>query len=439
MHLTIDQVIALAPDASAAAAGRKLGGARSWQNLGRSDAALWGECQGSALYQVRIDLADLTVACSCPSRKFPCKHGIGLLLLAAASPDALPTQSPPNWVTAWLAKRAARAEKRADPPAKTAPTVSTPVKESTRADQRLARVTAGLDTLDLWLSDLIRNGLASVETQPFTFWEQQAARMVDAQAPGIAARLRRMAGIPNASPDWPERLLAELGRLALLMRAFRRLDALAPPLREDVRAAVGWTLKQEEVIERGDTVTDTWHVLGQHVTTEGRLRTQRAWLQGARSGRHALILQFAVGAGQFETTLVPGTTLGAALAFWPSAYPLRALIHERWSVDVLLALSGPDTLPIFLDGVAAAMACQPWLERFPAALRQVTPIPADTGTWHIRDREGNAVPLVKGEHWLLLALSGGAPVDLFGEWDGETLLPLGVRTDGAYQMLREAN
>jgi hypothetical protein len=117
-------------------------------------------------------------------------------------------------------------------------------------------VAQGLDALDLWLDDLLRQGLATVETQPATFWERQAARMVDAQAPGIAARLRRMAGIPNASPDWPRRLLDELGRLALLSEAYRRLDTLAPALQEDVRQAIGWTLKEEDVLAGGEVVAD---------------------------------------------------------------------------------------------------------------------------------------------------------------------------------------
>src|SRR5262245_56625810 len=113
MHLTAEQVMTLAPDASSATAGRKLATLRDWRNLGRSDAALWGECQGSALYQVRVDLSDLTTACSCPSRKFPCKHGLGLLLLAANNPASVPESTPPDWVTAWLEKRSARAEHRA--------------------------------------------------------------------------------------------------------------------------------------------------------------------------------------------------------------------------------------------------------------------------------------------------------------------------------------
>ena len=61
MNLTSDQVLALAPDSSSANAGKKLANAKTWQDLGRTDVALWGKCQGSALYQVRVDLRDTSV------------------------------------------------------------------------------------------------------------------------------------------------------------------------------------------------------------------------------------------------------------------------------------------------------------------------------------------------------------------------------------------
>jgi hypothetical protein len=70
--LTPEGVAALAPDAKVAAAGRKLGAPKSWQSSGRSADALWGVCRGSTVYQVRVDLSDLAVKCSCPSRKHPC-------------------------------------------------------------------------------------------------------------------------------------------------------------------------------------------------------------------------------------------------------------------------------------------------------------------------------------------------------------------------------
>jgi uncharacterized Zn finger protein len=97
MHLNVAQILALAPDTSSANAGKKLANPKTWKHLGRSAEALWGECQGSALYQVRVDMRDMTSRCSCPSRKFPCKHSLGLLLITAESPGIVPTASPPPW------------------------------------------------------------------------------------------------------------------------------------------------------------------------------------------------------------------------------------------------------------------------------------------------------------------------------------------------------
>lgn len=113
IQITANQVISMAPDASSTSAGKKLANTKHWQQIGQNSEALWGECQGSALYQVRIALPTLTIQCSCPSRKQPCKHGLGLLLLAANTPEAVPVSEPPEWITAWLTKRAA-ASKRKD-------------------------------------------------------------------------------------------------------------------------------------------------------------------------------------------------------------------------------------------------------------------------------------------------------------------------------------
>lgn len=65
-----------------------------WRNLGRDERLVWGECQGSGStpYQVRVDLVDVTYKCSCPSRKLPCRHTLGLLLMVAGGRS----QSPPS-------------------------------------------------------------------------------------------------------------------------------------------------------------------------------------------------------------------------------------------------------------------------------------------------------------------------------------------------------
>jgi hypothetical protein len=152
--LTQEQIIALAPDAAAAKAGRSLAAAASWPLLGSDDAALWGECRGSGAtpYQTRVERMEVAYKCSCPSRKFPCKHVLGLLLLAAAG--SVPRAVAPAWVSDWLAQRRDKSAK-ADSPAShvtrgdgAESRAALDAAAAKRAAQREARVAAGLDELD---------------------------------------------------------------------------------------------------------------------------------------------------------------------------------------------------------------------------------------------------------------------------------------------------
>lgn len=434
---TSDQVLALAPDSGSAAAGKKLGSAKHWKNLGHSAEALWGECQGSALYQVKVELASLASHCSCPSHKLPCKHCLGVLLLAATDKAAIPTGEPPEWVATWLAKRQAsstRKQEKASQAAETAEQAPSASQAKT-AEKRLANVKKGLDRLELWLNDLVRQGLASVQTQPASFWEHQAARLRDAQAGTLDTRVRRLAAIPNATPDWPEQLLAELGKLALLTHAFRLEDQLEPGMREELRLLIGWNLNQDEVNARGETLRDDWLVVGQVIEEAERGKTQRTWLSGLNSGRSALILQFSFAGQPFGESFVPGAHQEMDLTYWPGAYPQRAQVRARLGEIAPFQGTWPGLSAIddFLNQVASTLGSQPWLEHFLACLHAVTPLySADGAAWFVKDSSGHALPLTGGDHWQLLALSGGYPVDFFGEWSNGILRPLGTVVAGQY-------
>src|SRR5215204_4271633 len=99
---TAEQVLSLAPDVAAHKAARSLGSPRPWRDIGfrgGDPPTLWGLCQGSGStpYQTCVDLAEPAYRCSCPSRKFPCKHTLGLLLLWSAG--GVEVDEPPAWVT----------------------------------------------------------------------------------------------------------------------------------------------------------------------------------------------------------------------------------------------------------------------------------------------------------------------------------------------------
>ena len=77
---TAGQVLALAPDASSRQAAVRLAGAARW-GTGSAGEVIWGLCAGSGQnpYQTVAELTGPASRCSCPSRKFPCKHALALL------------------------------------------------------------------------------------------------------------------------------------------------------------------------------------------------------------------------------------------------------------------------------------------------------------------------------------------------------------------------
>lgn len=93
--------------------------------------------------------------------------------------------------------------------------------------------------LEQRLTDLVRGGLAAAEQSGYGLWEETAARMVDAQAPGLAGRVRELGAIPGSGPGWPVRLLEECALLHLLDTGWLGIDRLPPPLAATVRTRVG--------------------------------------------------------------------------------------------------------------------------------------------------------------------------------------------------------
>ena len=118
LNLTEEQIIQLAPDAASVKAGKGLATRAKWVLLEHSDRAICGHCQGSGKtpYQTVIDTKNVAFKCSCPSRKFPCKHGLGLLFLYAAQAEQFKEADEPEWVTSWLSKREEKAEKKEQKP-----------------------------------------------------------------------------------------------------------------------------------------------------------------------------------------------------------------------------------------------------------------------------------------------------------------------------------
>ncbi|WP_232631319.1 SWIM zinc finger family protein [Methylobacterium sp. Leaf118] len=439
MSLTTAQILDLAPDAASRKAGQDQAKPVKWAGLGRAGTVIWGEIKGSGAspYRTVADLAGPASKCTCPSRKFPCKHALGLMLVDAAAPVA--EGAPPDWAAAWMKGRESRtaaAETRAQAPAK-------PVDAKAQAKRRQARedrVAAALDELDLWLRDLMRRGLAVARTEPYATWDRMAGRLVDGQVPGLARRVRALPGLIAAAPQIgaprPEAALGlGLGRLALLMRAARRLDALTPEQAAGVRAALGYPVTAEEMAARPDQADD-WAVIAHAVEEEDTLTARSVWLVGRASGALAQVVDYGTAASPLPLAPAAGQDFSGALAFQPGDPPLRAVFREgRAGPAAGASLPGGTSVAAARDAFADALARAPWLERWPVRLRDVrlgrlaggssgaTAFAAGDGTGSLALRAEPRLPS-------LIAVAAGRPVDLFGLYDGYGLHPLALVAEG---------
>src|SRR6266542_376154 len=307
-----------------------------------------------------------------------------------------------------------------------------------RAQRRDQRVRAGIDDLERWLEDVARAGLTDLAGRPRAYFDHMAARLVDAQAPGLARRVRWLSVLPHTGSRWPERMLIELGRLELLLEAYRRIDTLDDRLRADVRTQVGFADSREDILA-GPAVSDTWSVLSRRVVGEERLRVQRTWLWGADSGGWVLVLDFAAGPQQsLDQTLVPGTRVEAEACLYPGASPTRALLKGPPRIAGVVKAVPASSIELALRSYAEALARNPWLERFPMAVGPVIPRRSAQDSWCLVDDAAARVPIEGPAGWHLLALSGGHPISVFGEWDGFSLWPLAALVEHGFAPLTVA-
>lgn len=430
---TADQVLALAPDATSRKAGSKLGAAGPWSEAGSAEeGTVWGLCKGSGSkpYQTVIDIADASgpaYKCSCPSRKFPCKHALGLLLLWAGEDGAVPSAAePPDWAEQWIKGRRQRAEgKRTAGVSGSSPASADPEAARRRAERRAVRVTAGATELEQRLTDLLRGGLAGAEQAGYGLWEETAARMVDAQAPGLAARVRELGAIPASGPGWPVRLLEEYALLHLLDQGWLRREGLPDGLADTVRSRIGLPASAD-----GPPVRDRWLVLAQYDTADVKLTTRRIWLHGADSGRTALLLSYGAAGRAPELTLPVGLALEAELTAYSGAGQLRATLGEQFAPPAPASIRPPGMTTVEATArYGDALRDDPWLDSVPVTLDRVIPAP-DGDSWQLADADADtALPLTPAARarpglWRLVALSGGAPVKVFGECGHRGFTPL---------------
>jgi hypothetical protein len=464
MAISLEKVESLAPDQASLDAARKLLKPSGWPAVASNGAGLvWGECQGSGAtpYRVVVSEADAGYKCSCPSRKFPCKHSLALMWMRAEGKQTFLIAPVPAWVSDWQSRRRGPAAERsaaatdAGPKASIEATALTPQESDTdpkaearaaaaRERNRLEReasVLAGLDELDVWLSDQVDRGLAGFPAQCSQACRLIAQRLVDAKASGLATRLESLPSRLFSLPESvrPAAAMEELGLVYLLSAAYRRQETLPAGLKADLRQTIGWSLTREALLADPSAVRvqGAWRVVAALSEVQpDRLRRLETWLwrEGAPEGaqdapRFAVLIDFVpVATGAASGGYSAGDRIEAELVFYPSAMPLRA--------QILRSMSGAQDCNAPLDftelrqgeGLDAAyriyekaLGVQPWLGAWPLCIRGARVRRHDSQLFlcDSEDKAGSiALPLQPAQFALASPLLGLEKLDVVGLWDG---------------------
>jgi len=291
-------------------------------------------------------------------------------------------------------------------------------------------MTRGTEELEIWLLDILREGIAILEEVPADYWEELAARMVDAKLGGLARRIRTWPALLNQK-NGPHQLTEEIADVYLFIQAFQRIDQLPASHQIDLLITGGVIQKKEPVLA-GKPVEDHWLVTGQYHGEEENLKYRRTWLLGETTGKAALLLDYAWGRNDFTEHWITGSAFTGAIVYYPSNYPQRALVKSfELSKRPYEMPEGFEEINAMLFQYAKAIADNPWLFSFPCLLNQCRPV-FQKPNWLLLDKNNQVISLAESPdgYWNLLALSAGKTINLFAQWENNKLLPLAVWRQG---------
>ena len=435
MQLTEDQIYDLAPDDASKKAGRDLAAPAKWVTKGMNSQALWGECQGSGSkpYQTQVDLTAIAFKCSCPSRKFPCKHGLGLLLFCSRQPGLFTQTDMPAWVSDWISKRSEKVEKKTEINEK-------PVDEAAQAKRQQSReqkVSAGINELLIWIKDIVRNGILTVPEKGPAYWDNMGRRMVDAQAPGLAAMIRNLGATNFWNEGWQSSFMDKLLQLYLVAESYLHLPGIDTLLQQDIRATIGFTQSQDE-LKKQDGITDTWLVIGKEARDEQQLTVEQNWLYGLKGNQYALVLQFIARGQVGQLSLSAGMYLDAELAYFPSVVPYRAIVKNYTTTKHAV----PSDIQSFTSWQQVAIqettlnSRLPFRSEMPFVVATLKPVQYQK-QWWLQDQDGHLCSISPDfkNIWLLMALSGGEPLTMTVIGKENVYRPLGVWHQNNYKTI----
>lgn len=202
--ITEQLVTSSAPNDSAVTNARKISLTGGFTSLKKTadETLIYGECKGSGKnsYITSADFSGDTPVyrCSCPSRQFPCKHCLAIMLDWLAG-KKFETGELPEDIAVKRQKLAARAEKAENP-------VTSAAKKPNKsaAAKKLKKQREGLDLAESFVNDILSRGVSSVNSASCAQYQNLAKQLGNYYLPepqAVMLEIISMAQQLSENPD----------------------------------------------------------------------------------------------------------------------------------------------------------------------------------------------------------------------------------------------
>lgn len=307
-----------------------------------------------------------------------------------------------------------------------------PLELSSSRAKRLERVRRGAESLRLWLLDRIEAGVATHDREAVNV---MAARLVDAQAPGLAREVRRLNEIAASGAGWEEKALDQLGMLFLACEALERFGDQPPAFQVEFLQWLGFAIQKKDLPEEGRLV-DVWHVAAQRMWIEDKVTVQKSWLYGASSELWWVNYSYRVNNMPFDPNFALGSAYWAEVGFYPGALQLRGAVVVMDPEPRFFAPPPGKSIAALQSEFADLVAKFPWVDAVGGGV-VVQGLMREGDTWHAGSLDGAKMRLKTPEDrgWVVASVSGGGPCVLYGEWDGREFLPTSMTVREEFTIL----
>lgn len=188
--ITDELIRSAAPNPAAVSNAKKICSLGEFSNLRKTadETLIFGECRGSGKnpYNTSADFSEETPVfrCSCPSRQFPCKHSLALMIEWLSGKNFETSDIPED-----IAQKREKAAKRAE---RSTVQTTSPKQNKSAAEKKLRKQLEGLDLAESFVKDMLGRGVYSVSSAAADQYRALAKQLGDYWLPGLQSIMNQI-------------------------------------------------------------------------------------------------------------------------------------------------------------------------------------------------------------------------------------------------------